>query len=81
MLTTENTTDLTSEEEALNLDFECDCSEGDCRACHQQFLAAMADLKNQAESDYQKGLWGPSGIFWDPNDPICQELEHEREKE
>lgn len=53
---------------------ECECGDEDCKACHDQLQSLLWNQQNQTESNYQKSLWGPDGIFWDPQDPFCQEL-------
>lgn len=48
-----------------------DCPE-DCYHCLQAYRKREAEMAADREAAHQKKLWGPGGILFDEDDPICQ---------
>ncbi len=52
---------------------ECECGEDDCESCIRAFKRWCEDLETQRERRHLEKLWGPNGLLYSPDDPICQE--------
>ena len=51
--------------------------EEDCNHCKKEADKRYSKMAVEIEVAHQKKLWGPGGLLFDPNDPLCQEIVNE----